>query len=78
MKRWFFLTVFLAVGVALLIAAVGTAWYATTHLPQSRGLARAAYIAADVLLGVALLLAAVLLSVRLAVRFFAQEPQPPS
>jgi len=78
MKRGVLTAVFLAVGVALTLAAVGATWYATTHIPPGSGLERAALVMADVLLGAGLLVAAVYIAVHVGVYFFAEdsEPQP--
>ena len=77
MKRWILITVFLGTGVALMLAAVGAVLYTTSHIPPGSALERAAFIAADVLLGILLMVAAVYFSVHIGVRFFAHDSEPP-
>ena len=79
MKRWILITVFLGVGVTLMLAAVGAAWYATMRIPANGGsLERALLVAGDVFLGVLLLVAAVYFAVHVGVRFFARDSEPPA
>ena len=79
MKRWFFAVVFLGVGVAMTLAAMFVLLRVTLRIPTvANPLIRAAWIGGTLVLGVAALLGAIFLAVRLAVFFFDNRDRPRS
>ena len=78
MKRWFGFALFLAVGVALTLAAVYLLHSATLRIPADGSVKRSLFITGDIVLGIVVLVGAVYGSVRLAVYFFDNHSSGPA
>ena len=72
MKRWILIPIFLAAGVALMMAAAWVVLIATLRIPATSPF-RAVLIAGDVLAGVAALVGSVYLALQFAVRVLAED-----